>query len=59
MYASKGQRFRNKSSIDTIIGRIFSRIISFDTFSFLGDSVRECYESIPENYVVEIDRLEK
>jgi len=41
-----------RASFGQIVGRSFARFITFEMFSFLGESARGWHDSLPETYVV-------
>lgn len=51
--------YGNKPKMSAIIGRSFCRMIPLNAFSFLGDSGRGWHDSIPNTYVVSVEKLQK
>ena len=50
--------FGNKPKMSAIVGRSFCRMIPFNALSFLGDHGRGWHDSIPNTYVVSVQKLE-
>lgn len=48
----------NKPKMSAIIGRSFCRMIPFNALSFLGNDGRGWHDSIPNTYVVSIEKLQ-